>query len=202
MFANMTSNRKRLASKLQSKAYRDSFVSSHLFTNIASQIFSLREKKGWTQENLADETAMGQSRISVMENPNYAQFTIKTLLRIASAFDVALVVRFVRHSEALDWAENLSQSDLAPSSFDEDKGLFAVQQDPVVAGVAEMFEFGRASDVKSLADWHRRVKPLGGEFSDEPIFKKVPQGPGARGILPWQSPSGGAGRRQSGFGRQ
>jgi hypothetical protein len=63
---------------------------------------------------------MAQERISVAENPNYSRFNIKTLKRIASAFNVALIVRFVPFGELVNWELNISSETLAPPSFDED----------------------------------------------------------------------------------
>jgi hypothetical protein len=63
---------------------------------------------------------MSQARISVMENPNYKRFNVRTLQRLAAAFDVALVVRFVSFGEFVDWTVIGSQKALAPLSFDEE----------------------------------------------------------------------------------
>ena len=50
---------------------------------------------------------MTQPRISELETPGERKLTIETLLRLASAFDVALQVRFVPYSELVDWTEHL-----------------------------------------------------------------------------------------------
>jgi transcriptional regulator with XRE-family HTH domain len=114
------SKRQQIWNSLKSKKYRDAFTSSHLATNIASQIFALREKFGWTQRDLARETGMAQARISLIENVTYDSFTVATLKRIASAFDVMLVVRFVPYSEGVDWIAGANSSRLAPASYTED----------------------------------------------------------------------------------
>lgn len=114
------SKRFQIWESLKSKKFRDAFVSSHLATNIASQIFALREKFGWTQRDLARETGMAQARISLIENVSYESFTIATLKRIAAAFDVMLIVRFVPFSEGVEWISNANPPTLAPKSFSED----------------------------------------------------------------------------------
>jgi transcriptional regulator with XRE-family HTH domain len=96
--------KRKLWEKFAQKEYRDSFVSSHISSNIAEQISSLREAQGWTQKDLAEAAGMKQSRISLLENPDNDSVSVTTLKRIASACDVALVVRFVPFSNALSWA--------------------------------------------------------------------------------------------------
>jgi hypothetical protein len=64
---------------------------------------------------------MHQERISQIEDPNYGKLSLSTLKRIASAFDVGLVVRFVPFSELAEWELSLSSESLKVSSFNEDK---------------------------------------------------------------------------------
>lgn len=85
--------------KLRNKEYRDSFVASQISNTIAAQIFSLREARGWKQAEVAARAGMKQSRISDLEDPNYENYQTRTLVKLASAFDVGLVVRFVPFSE-------------------------------------------------------------------------------------------------------
>ena len=72
---------------------------------------------------------MKQSAISRLESPDYGNLNIKTLRRIASAFDVGLIVRFVPFSELGDWVSGtprtnpgLSSNSLAVPSFEEEEG--------------------------------------------------------------------------------
>ena len=109
-----------LIKKFGNKKYRRLFVSDHLSTNVAAQIFSLREQEGWSQAELAKKTKMAQARISLLENPNYANYSIATLKRIADVFDVALIVRFVPFGQLLDWVIHLEPEHLAPVKFEKD----------------------------------------------------------------------------------
>jgi transcriptional regulator with XRE-family HTH domain len=106
---------------LRSKEYRDAYVAAHLSNTVAAQIFLLREREDWTQKQLADATGMRQSRISALEDPNYENFEVGTLRRLASAFDVALSIRFVPFSDVLVWAEYPSSDNLAPVPFKDDR---------------------------------------------------------------------------------
>lgn len=110
----------KIKAELEIKEYRDAFVSEHINTGIPFQIKALRKQRGWTQEELAERVGMKQERISALENPNYSKFTIATLKKIASAFDVALIVRFAPLSELVQWELNLSQEKLEALSFNED----------------------------------------------------------------------------------
>jgi DNA-binding Xre family transcriptional regulator len=88
--------------KLQSKAYHDAFVASQISIGLPFQIYALRIQREWTQQQLAEKTGMLQPRISAMERPGGSKLNLDTLRRSASAFDVALVVRFVPFSELVE----------------------------------------------------------------------------------------------------
>lgn len=106
--------------KFKSRTYRRTFAESQLSTTVAAQIVAMREDRGWTQKRLGDEAGMGQSRICVLEDPANEAMTIKTLKRIARAFDVVLVVRFVPFSELLRWRTSAAPQELAVPGFDDD----------------------------------------------------------------------------------
>jgi transcriptional regulator with XRE-family HTH domain len=118
---NIFKRRRKLMTELIEKEYRDAFVSSHIDIGIPFQVRALREQRGWTQKELAQSAEMKQERISAIENPNYKnQFSLKTLKRLASAFDVGLIVRFVPISELVEWEIKLSPEALKVLSFKED----------------------------------------------------------------------------------
>src|SRR6266849_841181 len=98
--------RSQLVAKLSNKTYRDVFVSEQINTGLAFQIRALREQRDWSQAELGEKAEMAQSRISVMEDANYARFSLNTLNRLASAFDCGLVVRFAPFSELVTSFEN------------------------------------------------------------------------------------------------
>lgn len=106
--------------KLQGKKYRHSFVSSQIGANVAAQIASTRVARGWTQKELAARAKMSQVRISVLEDPNYENFSIKTLKRLAEAFDTALILKFAPFSEMLGWLTTVRPEQLAVPRFEED----------------------------------------------------------------------------------
>jgi transcriptional regulator with XRE-family HTH domain len=121
MSSPMYTTAKQIWSKLANKEYRDSFVASNISNTVSSQIFTLRDQRGWTQKELAQRAGMGQSRIPALEDPNIENFEIGTLKRIASAFDVALVVRFVPFSDLANWTADLSEEKLSVPEFANDR---------------------------------------------------------------------------------
>ncbi len=112
--------RNQLWEKMRDKPYRDTFVAAHLSTNIAAQIQTIREQHGWTKKQLAQKAGMSPSRITVMEDPSYENFTLTTLKRLASAFDVALIARFTPFSALVDWVAELSPAKLQTPEFEKD----------------------------------------------------------------------------------
>jgi transcriptional regulator with XRE-family HTH domain len=113
---------------------RANFVASHIDKGIAYQIKSLRDQQELSQEDLAAKVGMNQNAISRLESPERGRPTITTLKRLAAAFDVALVVRFVPFSKLVKWVsgtpfveEGLSTDSLAVPSFDEEMSAKAFE---------------------------------------------------------------------------
>src|SRR6185503_9471853 len=73
---------------------RHVYADELLNTFIATQIKVLREEREWTQSSLAERAGMRQERISVLEDINYESWSVKTLKRLAKAFDVRLSIKF------------------------------------------------------------------------------------------------------------
>jgi Helix-turn-helix. len=114
--------KKKLINELKDKEYRDAFVSEHIDTGIPFQIKAIREQRGWTQKQLGKNVhdAMKQEQISRLEDANYSKFSLATLKRLASAFDVGLMVKFVSISDLVKWELGLTSESLKAVSFDED----------------------------------------------------------------------------------
>lgn len=109
----------RLIEELKNKEYRDEFVSSNVDVGVAFQVRALRKQRNWTQEKLADISKKKQKTISDLENPSNSP-TISTLKKIATAFEVGLVVRFVPFGDMVKWDLNLSAGSLEVPSFEDD----------------------------------------------------------------------------------
>ncbi len=104
-----------LLPRLKDKKYRDLFVSSQINKTIPFQIRALRAaRNNMTQEELAERAETTQSVISRIQNRGAANLNIKSLLKLASAFDVALVVRFEPIDRFIDWVDELSPEVMSP----------------------------------------------------------------------------------------
>lgn len=110
---------KQFLNKLNKPGYRHSYVASHVKVWIARKIHQLREDRALSQGQLADRAGKKQSAISRIEDPEYGQLTVKTLLDVAEAFDVALVVDFVDFPSFLKLTHDVSDERLHVQSFDE-----------------------------------------------------------------------------------
>lgn len=116
----MTTKRRKLTERLKNKDYRDAYAASFLHSSIAAQIKALRESRDWKQADLGTKAGMKQSQVSRMENVNNESWSIKSLLRLAQAFDVALAVRFESFGEMAAAVDRFSKASLVRPSFPED----------------------------------------------------------------------------------
>ena len=100
--------KKRGREKLQDKKARDAYVAEQVKTSLSLQMATLRKQRGLSQRELAKRVKTTQPGISRLEDPHYGKCTIASLLKIASALDVALLVKFVPFTRGLqEWEEAL-----------------------------------------------------------------------------------------------
>lgn len=107
-------------SDFHDKEYRQAYADSFLDTWIATQLRVLREQRELTQQGLADLVGMKQSRISTMEDVNYSNWSIKTLKRLAHAFDVPLLVSWGTYGDVLRLSDDFTRDALRREAFDDD----------------------------------------------------------------------------------
>lgn len=120
---NTVTVKRDLLENCSSREYREALVFENVYTGICSQIRVLREQRGWSQAALGRRAKMAQERISILEDPNAeTKPTLNTLLRVASACDIGLDVRFVPFSAVLDRSTKTDSSELEVPSFDEERG--------------------------------------------------------------------------------
>jgi len=163
-----SARRGQIASSLRDKEYRDFFVTEEIDTGIPFQIRAIRQARGWSQEELAARMGLTQASISRLENPDYGRFSLATLKRLASAFDVALAVRFVPFSRLVDWATNLSSEDLAVPDYEHDARLYPAPDPSLTAhhGVditqgedVCMVKITLLSDHRDHSNWFSNAEP-------------------------------------------
>jgi transcriptional regulator with XRE-family HTH domain len=111
----------------RNKETRVRLVENNLSEGIAFQISATRDARGWTQQELADAAGIANN-LPRLESPEYGKQTLTSLKKIASALDVALVVRFVPFSQYVDWLsgtrhldEGLRPEALAVPSFEDEE---------------------------------------------------------------------------------
>jgi transcriptional regulator with XRE-family HTH domain len=106
-----------LLEKLTDQNYRQAFVAEEIDTGLPMQIRAMRESRGWKQKDVAEQTGTKQSRFSLMEKPGYGKYSLNTLKKIASIFDVGLIVSFVPFGEMIDFTNAINNHRLAIPSF-------------------------------------------------------------------------------------
>jgi transcriptional regulator with XRE-family HTH domain len=112
-----TAHKKLWASFGQSD-YRHGFAFGFVRDYIAAQIAALRLHRSWNQGQLAKKAGVSQPQISKWENGGES-IRLDSLQRLAEAFDVALVIKFVPFSE-LARTELGRQADARVPSFEDD----------------------------------------------------------------------------------
>jgi transcriptional regulator with XRE-family HTH domain len=115
-----TDKEKQIIESLADKEYRDALAVEHVNSTLAIQIRKMREHKPWRQSDLAENLGKHQETVSQWENPDYGRYSLTTLKEIASAFDVALQVKFMSFNELVKDMVNLTPARLCPPSYNED----------------------------------------------------------------------------------
>lgn len=87
--------------RLSNRKARQAYVQAELVNGVAHQIRILRQQRKWTQMHLAKRLKTSQTVVSRLEDPSYGKFSVKTLLEVGNAFDVALHVRYMSFSDLM-----------------------------------------------------------------------------------------------------
>jgi hypothetical protein len=107
----------RISRILKSHAARTAYIRAKLSVLIPAQIRTLRVKSVDPlmpcQRDLARESDLHQSRISMFETPGAANMTVETIAKIAAALRVGVVIKFVPFSDMVRW-----ESSFSPDTFD------------------------------------------------------------------------------------
>jgi transcriptional regulator with XRE-family HTH domain len=101
------------------KAYRDGYLQAKVRGMIAYQIQALREKTSLNQTDFAERIGKTQSVVSRLEDTEYGRVSVQTLLDVACALDVALVVKFASYPDFLTQTRDASVAALQPQTIQE-----------------------------------------------------------------------------------
>lgn len=136
-----------LLDEFEDAEYAHAYCDEFLNTYIATQLKVLREQRGWTQGQVAELADMKQTRISVLEDINYSSWSVKTLRRLARAFDLRLKVSFEDFSTIIDDICLFSRLNLQRSSraFDIARAKTIIVNQPGGA-VADIASWGKKTN--------------------------------------------------------
>ena len=84
-----------LKEQLKDPAFRKAYEEEGFFVELAIQIAHLRQRKGFTQRQLAKRLHTSQQTISRLESPRNGSLSLRTLVRIAHALGKEIKVQFV-----------------------------------------------------------------------------------------------------------
>jgi transcriptional regulator with XRE-family HTH domain len=105
--------------RFNEKLYRDGYLQAKVRGMIAYQIQALRDKTEMNQIDFAKKIGKTQSMVSRLEDTEYGRVTVQTLLDIACALDVALIVKFASYPDFLFQTRDASVAALQPSTIQE-----------------------------------------------------------------------------------
>ncbi len=108
---------KRFADELVEKDMRDAYLSAQTHAKISHQIRALRLQRGWSQGEFGEKLGKPQSNVSRLESREEGKYTLQTLLELASALDVGLVVEFAAYEDFIRRTSDLSPASLEVPSF-------------------------------------------------------------------------------------
>lgn len=106
--------------RIRTREQRRAFIASQINIGVPFQIRALMERRGLTQTELAARAGLSQPSISNLARPGKTKPSMRTLQRLADAFDCALMVKFVPFSELIDEAERFSPDTFQAIEFEQD----------------------------------------------------------------------------------
>lgn len=86
--------------RTESPEFKKAYYDELSRVRLAYRISELREKRGLTQSELARKVGTTQAGISRLENPNYRNYSLKTLEKVANALGARLKVELEEKQRA------------------------------------------------------------------------------------------------------
>lgn len=107
----------RLAGELRDKRFRDAYVAASNRRTLAQQVRKFRGNE--SQAAFAQVLGKQPTMVARLENPSYSGWSLRTMLEVAEALDVAVFVRFVDYPTFLNLSDDLSDEAMRPTAYDE-----------------------------------------------------------------------------------
>ena len=141
-----------MTDEFSNKEYRDAFVDALIRNGLAFQIRALRKRQEWSQAELGCLVETAQNVISRYEDPDYGNFSLNTLKRLAATFNVGLVCHFATFGDVRRVADSVSQSTIAVPTYDMEIHSAALGDDEGTQAIdaAELADL--AIDAPAIAD--------------------------------------------------
>jgi len=111
---------KTLTSEFSDKEYAHAYMEEISNMTIAAQIKALREQRKLTQQQLANASGMKQARICKLEDVDYDAWSLKTLRKLAKAFDLTVKVSFEKFSSGILDIPKINTESLERTSRESD----------------------------------------------------------------------------------
>jgi len=128
----MSARRDRMIAELRDAEYRESYAEHHLNSVLATQIRTVREQRGLTQDRLAKKIGKHQAAISRIENVNYARWNISTLKKVANSLGCWLDIRLESWGKLVEAVDEYSTENLRRERFEDDPVFWgSLAQGPV-----------------------------------------------------------------------
>ena len=158
----MAAIRENLRQDLRDPELSEGYAESFLGTYIATQIKVLREQRDMKQGELAQKLGTTQTVISRIEKVNYGAWNIRTLQKLARAFDVRLHVSFETYGSLIDDVESFGRQALQRVPRDKDPVLYP---DTAAVDAAVVDATLNETSVTNAQGWNFRVLTGGGGTS-------------------------------------
>ena len=100
---------------LENKEYREGYIEAHIDVDLPFQIAALAHSRGLSPWELAREAGIPLTQIK-----GKSRVTTNSLCKLATYFDVALVVKFASFDEALEWEQSFDPENFTVVPFEEE----------------------------------------------------------------------------------
>lgn len=123
--------RQKLRERLRDREYRHAYADESLNTYLASQLRVLREQRGLSQAKLGSLMGTQQAGISRLESADYEGWSIRTLKKLAEAFDLRLSVSFENFGTLWRDMARCDREHLERPKFEDDPEFLTAENQPV-----------------------------------------------------------------------